>query len=101
MRRIYQNAEIIFSWLGPDTKDHQAVAAIDAITKVSDFFCRKLDMLFSDLRSISNIYRELVLENRAHLPLPSECDFSSDTTWNCLIWFYSHQYFTRVRVILG
>lgn len=99
MRRIYQNAELVLSWLGPDTKDHQAVVAIDAIRKISDFLCQKLGILVSDLRSISNIYQDLVLKNRACIPLPNECGFSSDATWKSLIWFYSHPYFTRVWVI--
>ena len=99
MRRIYQHAEKTLAWIGPDTQDHQAVAAIKAITEISDFLCQKLGVSVSDLRSISNIYQELVLKNRVYLPLPSECGFSTDATWKSLIWFYSHPYFTRVWVV--
>jgi hypothetical protein len=33
------------------------------------------------------------------LPLPNECEFSSEAMWKSLLWFYSHPYFTRVWVI--
>lgn len=99
MQRIYKNAIIVLSWLGPDTQEHQAVAAINSIVTISDFLCQKLGVSVSDLRSVGNIYQELVLKNRARLPLPNECDFSTDATWNSLIWFYSHPYFTRVWVV--
>ena len=99
MRRIYENAKIVLSWLGPDTQEHQAVAAINSIVTISDFLCQKLGVSVSDLRSVGNIYQELVLKNRARLPLPSECEFSTDATWKSLVWFYSHPYFTRVWVV--
>ena len=99
MRKIYENAKTVLSWLGPDTQDHQAVAAIDSIQTISDFLCSKLGVSISDLRSISNVYQELVLKNRAYLPLPNECEFSTEATWRSLIWFYSHPYFTRVWVV--
>ena len=69
MRRSYQHAEKILSWIGPDTQDHQAVAAIKAITEISNLLCQKLGVSVSDLRSISNIYQKLVLKNRVYLPL--------------------------------
>lgn len=99
MRRIYENAKVVLSWLGPDTQENQAVAAINAIVTISDFLCQKLSVSVSDLRSVGNIYQELVLKNRARLPLPSECEFSTDATWKSLIWFYSHPYFTRVWIV--
>ena len=99
MRRIYQTAKTVLSWLGPDTQEHLAVAAINAIVSISDFLCQKLGISVSDLRSVGNIYQQLVLKNRARLPLPSECEFSTDATWKSLIWFYSHSYFTRVWVV--
>lgn len=99
MRKIYENAKIILSWLGPDTQERQAVAAIDSIHTISSFLCQKLGVSISDLRSMNNIYQELISKNRACLPLPSECEFSTDATWKSLIWFYSHSYFTRVWVI--
>ena len=99
MRKIYENAKTVLSWLGPDTQDNQAVAAIDSIQTISDLLCQKLGVSISDLRTISNVYQELILKNRAYLPLPSECEFSNDATWKSLIWFYSHPYFTRVWVV--
>lgn len=99
MRRIYQAAKIVLSWLGPDTQEHMAVAAINSIVLISDFLCRKLGVSVSDLRSVDNIYQVLVSKNRARLPLPSECEFSTDATWKSLIWFYSHPYFTWVWVV--
>jgi hypothetical protein len=99
MRKIYENARLVLSWLGPDTEDHQAVAAFDSIQKISNFLCQKLSVSISDLRSMSNVYQDLVLKNRMHIPLPNECQFSTDATWKSLIWFYSHPYFTRVWVI--
>ena len=99
MRKIYGRAETVLSWLGPDTQDHQAVAAVHSIRQISDLLCRILNITISDLHSTSNVYQEIVLANRAHLPLPNECDFSTDATWKSLIWFYSHSYFTRVWVI--
>ena len=99
MRRIYQTAKTVLSWLGPDTQEHLAVVAINSIVSISDFLCQKLGVSVSDLRSVGNIYQELVLKNRARLPLPNECEFSTDATWKSLIWFYSHPYFTRVWVV--
>ena len=99
MQRIYEKAKLVLSWLGPDTQEHHAVAAVNSILVISDFLCQKLGVSVSDLRSVGNIYQELVLKNRSRLPLPSECEFSTDATWKSLIWFYSHPYFTRVWVI--
>ena len=85
MRRIYQTAKLVLSWLGPDTREHLAVAAIKSIVVISGFLCQKLGISMSDLRSVGNIYQELVLKNRARLPLPSECEFSTDATWRSWI----------------
>ena len=99
MRKIYEKAKIVLSWLGSGTQDDQEVAAVDSIRKISNFLCQKLCVSISDLRSMSNIYQDLILKNRPYLPLPNECGFSTDATWKSLIWFYSHPYFTRVWVI--
>ena len=99
MRKIYEKAKTVLSWLGPGTQDHQEVAAVDSIRKISNFLCQKLSVSISDLRSMSNIYQALLLKNRACLPLPNECGFSTDATWKSLIWLYSHPYFTRVWVV--
>lgn len=99
MRRIYECAESVVSWLGPDTQEHQAVAAINSIVVISDFLFQKLGVSVSGLRLAGNVYQDLILKNRACLPLPSECEFSTEATWKSLVWFYSHPYFTRVWVI--
>jgi len=96
MREIYQNAKTVLIWLGPDTQEHQAEVAIDSILTISDFLCQKLGVSVSDLSSINDVYQEVVFKNRDYLPLPNECEFSTDAMWKSLIWFYSHSYFTRV-----
>ncbi|KAL8873772.1 MAG: hypothetical protein Q9174_000811 [Haloplaca sp. 1 TL-2023] len=99
MRKIYEKATTVLSWLGPGTQDHQEEAAVDSIRKISAFLCQILDVSISNLRSMPNIYQALILKNRAHLPLPNECGSMSDSMWKSLIWFYSHPYFTRVWVV--
>lgn len=99
MWEIYKSAKTVLSWVGPDTPDHQAVVAVDSILAISDILCQKLDVSVLDLRLVSNIYQEIILKNRASLPLPSECGLSTEATWKSLRWFYSHRYFTRVWVI--
>lgn len=99
MRKIYEKAKLVLSWLGSGTQDRQEAAAVDSIRKISNVLCQKLSVSISDLRSMSNIYQDLILKNRPYLPLPNECGFSTDATWKSLIWFYSHPYFTRVWVI--
>lgn len=99
MRKIYQNAKAVLIWLGPDTQEHQAKVAIGSIITISDFLCQKLGVSISDLSSVNDVYHDVVFKNRDHLPLPNECEFSTDSMWNTLIWFYSHPYFTRVWAI--
>lgn len=99
MWEIYEKTKIVHSWLGPGTQDNQEVAAADSIRNISNFLLQQLGISVSELRSVSNIFQKLIVKNRTHLPLPNECEFSNDATWKSLIWFYSHPYFTRVRVI--
>jgi hypothetical protein len=99
MQKIYQSAKIVLIWLGPDTQEHQAKVAIDSILTISDFLCQKDGVSASDLGSMNSVYQEVVFKNRDCLPLPNECEFSTDAMWKSLIWFYSHSYFTRVWVI--
>ena len=99
MQKIYASAKTVVSWLGPDTQDHQAVVAINSIQTISNFLCQTLHVTISALRSISNIYQELILKNRANLLLPNDCEFSTEATWKSLAWFYFHPYFIRVWVI--
>lgn len=99
MRKIYEKAKRVLSWVGPGTQDNQEVAAVDSIRQISNFLFQQLNVSTSDLRSMSNVFQDLILKSRARLPLPNECEFSTDAMWKSLIWFYSHPYFTRVWVI--
>ncbi|EXJ61244.1 uncharacterized protein A1O5_12036 [Cladophialophora psammophila CBS 110553] len=99
MRRIYEKAKAVLTWLGPDTPGHLAKTATDSIRVISDFLCEHLNLQITNLSTRSNVYHEILYENRHALPPPNECDFSSDATWQALIWFYSHSYFTRLWII--
>ncbi|KAL8831714.1 MAG: hypothetical protein Q9170_005176 [Blastenia crenularia] len=67
MRKIYGKARVVLSWPGPGTQDRQEAIAIESIHKVSTFLCQRLGVSISDLRSMSNIYQDLILTNRAAL----------------------------------
>ena len=99
MRLIYSKAQRVLAWLGPGKDDGQEAIAISSIRRISDFFCTTLGVSVMDLRSLSNIYQDLVLKNRNKLPLPNHLDFITDDMWKSLIWLYSHHYFTRVWVV--
>lgn len=98
MGEIYKHAQTVLSWLGPDTEDHKAVLAYKSIVTISSFLCTKLDVTTADLKSMDNI-GEFVFQHRNVLPLPDQCDFSSETMWENLAWFYSLAYFARTWVI--
>jgi hypothetical protein len=99
MRRIYENAKAVLTWLGPDTSDGLAKTATNAIQVISDFLCARLNVQITNLSTRSNVYHEVLYKNRHVLPSPNECDFSTDATWRALVWFYSHKYFTRLWII--
>lgn len=99
MRKIYQNAKAVLIWVGPDSEDHQARVAIDSIITISDFLCRELGIPVSDLNSVDNLYQEIMAKYRDVLPVPNQCDFSTEALWQSLLWFYKHPYFTRVWAI--
>jgi hypothetical protein len=99
MRKIFEVAKIVLIWVGPDSADHQAKVAIDSILTISDFLCQRLRIPVSDLSSVDNLYQEIMAKASDDLPLPNECEFSSEAMWKSLLWFYSHPYFTRVWVI--
>ena len=99
MRDIYHKAKTVLIWVGPDSEDHQARVAIDSIITISDFLCQKLGILVSDLNSVDNLYQEIIAKAYGVLPVPNECDFSTEAMWKSLVWFYSHRYFTRVWAI--
>ena len=98
MRKIYERAKTVLIWLGPDTQEHLAKIAIDSILTISDYLCQRLGFSVPELGSIKNVMED-VFKNRENLPVPNECDFSSDAMWESLVWFYSHSYFTRVWAI--
>ena len=98
MRNIYENAKTVLIWLGPDTQECQAKIAIDSILTVSNFLSQRLRISVPELGSMKDVM-EHVFKNRDNLPVPNECDFSTDAMWESLLWFYSHSYFTRVWVI--
>ena len=99
MRKVYQKANTLLSWLGPDAHDPIAEVAVGSIMTISDFLFQKLELSLHDLRTMSDTCQELIMKNRANLPLPNECDFSTEATWRSLTWLYRHPYFTRVWVI--
>ena len=99
MRQVYQKARTVILWLGPDAQDPIVDLAIDSVAQISNFLLQKLDVTLNDLRTMSDTCQELIMRNRATLPLPNQCDFSTAATWRSLIWLYSHSYFTRVWVI--
>lgn len=99
MKSIYENSEKVIVWLGPDTEKGDAEKAIQAIYQISSFLCETIGCSLGELRTKSNVYREVLYENRNRLPLPNESEFSTKATWDCLAWFYSRPYFNRVWVM--
>jgi hypothetical protein len=71
--------------LAPDNEEHQSKIAINSIITISYFLCQKLGISFSDLSSNDTIYYDVSVKNGAQLPLPNECEFSTDTMWKYLV----------------
>jgi hypothetical protein len=65
----------------------------------SDFLCQKLGVPVSDINSVDNLYQEIMAKARNILPVPNECDFSTEAMWTSLRWFYKHPYFTRLWAV--
>jgi len=99
MRKIFHEAKVVLIWIGPDSDDCEAKVAVESIFKISDFLCQRLGLPASDLSSVDNLYQEVISKYRDILPVPNECDFSTEIMWKSLVWFYSHPYFTRVWCI--
>jgi hypothetical protein len=99
MRKIYQKAKTVLIWVGPDSEDHQARVAVDSIITISDFLCQKLGIQVSDLYSEENLYQKIMATAGEVIPVPNECEFSTEAMWKSLLWFYKHPYFTRVWAI--
>ncbi|KAG9191302.1 hypothetical protein G6011_09390 [Alternaria panax] len=71
-------------WLGPDTEDHDAATAVNAIRTVSDFLCDKLGISIQEHRVGEDTYQEYLLKHRADVPLPNEIDIVTATMWKSL-----------------
>ena len=99
MRRIYENAQAVLVWLGPETELDDARLATDSILTLSDYLCDKLDVSPWDLGSIGNLHHDLVFKYRDRLPQPDETPVSRGAVWQALQWYYSRSYFTRVWVL--
>ena len=99
MRRIYQKAKAVIIWMGPDTPDGMATRAADSIRTVSNYLITKLNLTIDGLSSRRNVYQEVLYQNRHILPAPNACPDTTEASWQSLIWFYSHLYFTRLWVI--
>jgi hypothetical protein len=78
MKKIYQNIKTVLIWLGLDTEKNEARVIIKSLLTISDFLCQKLSISVLDLRSMSNVYQEIVVKNRQKLPLLNKYKFSSD-----------------------
>lgn len=99
MRKIYESAEAILIWLGPDAETPQAKFAAEAMTKLSDAICEKLGIKMSDLNAYSDLYNDFIFKIRDQLPRPENIKFGEDATWESLVWIYSRPYFKRVWVV--
>lgn len=99
MKTIYEEAQNVLVWLGPDNEEQQAEAAVQAIHSISEFLCRELGISIWEHNRHTDTYQELIIKNKDKLPLPNETDISSKAVWRALRWFYSHRYFTRVWAI--
>ena len=99
MKNIYEKSEKVLIWLGPDSEKRDAEKAVKSIVQISDYLCETLGCSLAELHTKSNVYREILYENRNRLPLPNECGFTTEATWGPLAWFYSQPYFTRVWVM--
>ncbi|KAI1361366.1 heterokaryon incompatibility protein-domain-containing protein [Xylaria arbuscula] len=98
MRRIFESAESIVLWLGPDVSNNASLA-MSTISQIADFLCRKLDISLSDLIEEPDVYNRILFRNRDRIPLPDECDFVTERMWDALLWLYKHAVFTRVWII--
>ena len=85
MRKIYEKAKAVLIWVGPDSEDQQAGVAISSINIISDFLCQKLGIPVSDLYSVENLYQEVMAASHDVLPMPNECDFSTEAMWTSLL----------------
>lgn len=99
MRQIYEAAQSVIIWLGPDAEDPKAKSAAAAILEVSNAVCHKLGVSISDLSTIPDLYNDFIFKNRDRLPTPEEITLGTDATWESLVWLYSNPYFTRVWVV--
>lgn len=98
MHAIYRASQKTLIWIGSDTAGHLAEIAVKSIIQISDFLCHTLQRYLPEISVTSNVYRDIIYENRKKLPSPNKCEFNTETIWHSLIWFYSHAYFTGVSI---
>ncbi|KAF3939357.1 hypothetical protein ABW19_dt0206404 [Dactylella cylindrospora] len=96
-KRIFENADAVISWLGPDP-DNQASKAVSSLKTISDFLCKKMNIKPSDLKQIGSVC-EFVFKHRTTLPVPDDTEFSTPEVWKNLAWFYSLPYYTQFGAI--
>ena len=72
MKNIYEKSEKVLIWLGPDSEKRDAEKAVKSIVQISDYLCETLGCSLAELHTKSNVYREILYENRNRLPLPNE-----------------------------
>ncbi|KAF1982508.1 hypothetical protein K402DRAFT_340114 [Aulographum hederae CBS 113979] len=100
MRQIYEKAQSVIVWLGPDSEAALAGCAAAALITVSDAICEKLEVTLSELDSYPDLYNDYIFKNRERLPDPEKISLDSPSSvWESLNWLYSNAYFSRVWVI--
>jgi hypothetical protein len=73
MKRLYENAKKVQVWLGADTEEHKTATTVDAVQKISEFLCEKLDISI-DHHVVGLIPTRSYFSRRA---LSSPCPMSS------------------------
>ncbi|KAI1264749.1 heterokaryon incompatibility protein-domain-containing protein [Xylariaceae sp. FL1019] len=98
MRRIFEHAETVILWLGPDSSN-QAHLAKSSVHQITSFLCGQLGITVSDIAQEAEVYNKIIFKNRDKIPLPHDCGFVTDAMWNALLWLYKHPVFKRVWII--
>jgi hypothetical protein len=70
MLELYQRAQTVLTFLGSDSEDGHAKVAIEAVEKISNFRCEKLQISLTDPISADNVYQEILLMTVDRLPAP-------------------------------
>ncbi|KAK3372063.1 hypothetical protein B0H63DRAFT_513573 [Podospora didyma] len=99
MHKIYEQAQKVLIWIGPDNETHQVDLAFDAVMELTAYFAFILGIWFHDLKSEREIFVNIVFKNARIFPLPSELSIITKDQWQALLWLYKHPYFTRLWVV--